>query len=71
MNESKPLLHWKRRDGVANCYNRDNLFLGCLARERVGKWMHWCWYQKANVRMSPGCLQEVRDEQKHLKSVLG
>jgi len=40
--------------------------LGYLKYERVGAHMHWCWYQYADIRMSPGCLQEVRDKQKEL-----
>ena len=34
--------------------------------ESVGAHVHWCWYQKRDIRMSPGCLQEVRDKQKEL-----
>ena len=40
--------------------------LGWLEYERVGAHMHWCWYQHKDIRMSPGCLQEVRDKQKML-----
>jgi len=47
-------------------YNIINDFLGILKYERVGSNMHWCWYQNQDIRMSPGCLQEVRDKQKEL-----
>lgn len=40
--------------------------LGHLKYERVGKHYHWHWYQYTFIRMSPGCLQEVRDKQKEL-----
>jgi len=40
--------------------------LGWLIHERTGRFMHWCWYQCEDIRMSPGCLQEVRDKQKEL-----
>ena len=47
-------------------YNKDEEELGNLKYERVGAHMHWCWYQESCIRMSPGCLQEVRDMQKEL-----
>lgn len=46
--------------------NEEGLPLGYLEYERVGRFMHWCWNQEDNIRMSPGCLQEVRDKQKEL-----
>ncbi len=47
-------------------FNNKNEELGNLKREKVGRYMHWCWYQEQTIRMSPGCLQEVRDKQKEL-----
>lgn len=47
-------------------YNSKEEELGWLECERVGAHMHWCWYQYQDIRMSPGCLQEVRDKQKML-----
>jgi len=49
-----------------HAFNAENDFLGILRYERVGAHMHWCWYQEQDIRMSPGCLQEVRDTQKAL-----
>ena len=40
--------------------------LGWLQLEKIGQHMHWCWYQNEDIRMSPSCLQEVRDMQKQL-----
>lgn len=51
---------------IAHAYNKDGEHLGNLLYERVGAHMHWCWYQMEDIRMSPGCLQEVRDKQKEL-----
>jgi len=48
--------------------NMDNDTLGRLEYQRTGRFMHWCWYQVPGVWMSPGCLQEVRDNQKELHS---
>lgn len=47
-------------------YNSDNELLGRLFYENVGRHVHWCWYQRQGIRMSPGCLQEVRNKQKEL-----
>ena len=62
-------LHWIEESGSGRCtaYNDKEEMLGYLEYERVGQWMHWCWYQYADIRMSPGCLQEVRDKQKELR----
>jgi len=51
---------------IIHAYNLDKELLGCLVYENVGRHMHWCWYQQQDIRMSPGCLQEVRDKQKKL-----
>ena len=62
-------LTWKKeklKSGIT-AFNDKGEELGWLALERVGAWMHWCWYQNEDIRMSPGCLQEVRDKQKELK----
>jgi len=53
----------KLKSGIT-AFNVDGEELGWLQKERVGSWMHWCWYQNEDIRMSPGCLQEVRDKQK-------
>lgn len=49
-----------------HAYNDENDCLGILKYERVGRHKHFCWYQMPDIRMSPGCLQEVRDKQKEL-----
>jgi len=65
MNEKR--LNWKDASPKTSfCYNKDMEYLGCLQYENVGRHMHWCWYQAMDIRMSPGCLQEVRDKQKEL-----
>jgi len=59
---------WKKetgKRGVSACNDKGEE-LGWLQLERVGAHMHWCWYQENDIRMSPGCLQEVRDKQKEL-----
>jgi len=66
--ETDKRLTWKINEmGEHHAYNHKDENLGCLAYEKVGQWMNWCWYQFENIRMSPGCLQEVRDKQKELK----
>jgi len=63
-------LSWKRGDSnIIVAFNEGGEVLGSLKYERVGSWMHWCWYQCVDIRMSPGCLQEVRDMQKELLRV--
>ena len=65
-------LTWEENQGDPNifeAYNSKDEYLGWLQYERVGAFMHWCWYQNKDIRMSPGCLQEVRDKQKELLKV--
>lgn len=59
-------LTWIEESCRVVAYNKEELMLGYLEYERVGQWMHWCWCQCADISMSPGCLQEVRDKQKEL-----
>lgn len=60
-------LIWKKQCSKRyEAFNNDDEFLGYLEYERVGAHMHWCWYQDQFIRMSPGCLQEVRGKQKEL-----
>lgn len=64
---------WKKEPlkiGIT-AFNKKGEELGWLQRERVGQWMQWCWYQEQDIRMSPGCLQEVRDKQKELFKTKG
>lgn len=58
----------KLKSGIT-AFNDKKEELGWLQYKRVGSWMHWCWYQNQDIRMLPGCLQEVRDKQKELKSI--
>ena len=51
---------------IVRVFNKEKEHLGNLVLEQVGAHMHWCWRQSENIRMSPGCLQEVRDKQKEL-----
>lgn len=59
---------WKEEENksIVIAFNQKDEQLGWLSYEKVGAHMHWCWYQYTNIRMSPGCLQEVRDKQKEL-----
>lgn len=62
-------IDWEENFGDSNifeAYNKKSELLGTLRYEKVGAHMHWCWYQESEIRMSPGCLQEVRDKQKEL-----
>jgi len=66
---SKKSLHirWREKnDGNVHAFNNSGEWLGYLRCELVGRHKHWCWYQTHGIRMSPGCLEEVRDEQKVL-----
>lgn len=63
---TKKRIVWKKEElkrGIT-AYNRSGEELGWLQLEKIGQHMHWCWYQNEDIRMSPGCLQEVRDMQK-------
>ncbi len=53
-------------DGESNAYNKKKEWLGSLIYEQIGRHYHYFWYQQKDIRMSPGCLQEVRDKQKEL-----
>jgi len=66
-------LKWKSNCNVPDdesweweAYNDRNECVGALHWENVGRHMHWCWYQTQGFRMSPGCLEEVREKQKEL-----
>ena len=64
---SEKRLTWKKfQETVYHAFNKDGFDLGYLWYEKIGAHMHWCWYQAQEIRMSPGCLQEVRDKQKEL-----
>jgi len=61
-------IDWVREfEDLYYAWNKKSEKLGKLKYERVGRHMHWCWYQEEDIRMSPGCLQIVRDIQKRLK----
>ncbi len=59
-------IDWRGDKWSQTAYNKDNVPLGHLSYEPVGRHTHWCWYQYSEIRMSPSCLQEVRDKQKEL-----
>ena len=59
-------VYWEDGKDITRAYKKDVEWLGTLQYEKVGAHMHWCWYQRSGIRMSPGCLQEVRDKQKEL-----
>lgn len=66
MQEKRITWKFVKTINVHSAYNDKKEHLGWLEYERVGAFMHWCWYQNRDIRMSPGCLQEVRDKQKEL-----
>lgn len=60
-------IEWKRKSNTLHeAYNTSGELLGFLEYEHVGAHMHWCWYQEQDIRMSPGCLEEIRCKQKEL-----
>ena len=61
-------LTWEKKLYVRghSAYNKKGEFLGWLQLEKVGAHMHWCWYQDQDIRMSPSCLDEVRQKMKEL-----
>lgn len=66
---SEKRIEWEENlsdQNIIEAYNKQDELLGQLHYERIGQFMHWCWYQEPNIKMSPGCLQEVRDKQKEL-----
>jgi len=66
---SEKRIDWEENMSEADifeAYNKDGELLGTLQYERCGAYMHWWWHQEPEIRMSPGCLQEVRDKQKEL-----
>lgn len=58
----------KEFEDCYSAWNNKGEDIGLLKYERVGRYKHWCWYQGQDVRMSPGCLQEIRNIQKILAS---
>ena len=56
----------KEFEDMYSAWNKSGEKLGILKYERTGRFKHWCWYQEQDIRMSPGCLQAVRDIQKEL-----
>lgn len=66
MVRKKLIWRHKGKDKFHDCYNLDGEHLGFLQYENVGRHMHFCWYQYEGIRMSPGCLEEVRQKQKEL-----
>lgn len=65
MEQSKKMKYivWEWDGPELWAYNQNDEELGYLSCERVGGHMHWCWYQMNGIRMSPGCLQDVRYKQ--------
>ena len=60
------MIRWRVKGSVNPCihaFNSKGEHLGKLKNERFGRFFHWCWYQREGIRMSPGCLQEVREKQ--------
>ncbi len=36
-----------------------NEHVGMIKRQRVGTWMHWCFFPKDETWFSNGCLKEI------------
>lgn len=51
---------------IVVAFNNEGIELGHLSYESVGRHYHFCWRQEPDIRMSPGCLEEVRQKQKDL-----
>lgn len=49
-----------------HAFNEEDEEVGSLDYQRVGRFMHWVWYQEPSHWMSAGCLDEVRRKQKEL-----
>lgn len=62
----KNRIDWRGDNTSQTAYNKENEVLGYLSYEPVARHMHWCWYQIEDIRMSPGCLEEVRCKQREL-----
>jgi len=45
-------------------FNTNGEELGWIQLEKVGKHMHWKWYQEEDIGMTGGCLDDVRAMQK-------
>ena len=60
-------IRWEEfNSDISKAFNQKGVFLGHLSWENIGQYRHWCWYQSEGIKMSPGCLEEVRKQQKHL-----
>ena len=60
----KPLLKFtvfKLKEDVFNVFNHEDVELGFVTRERVGRFMHWVFYpHSSNTFFTAGCLDELR-----------
>lgn len=75
-SKNERYLYWMNNESINDnnttqwhAYNMNDEHVGTLKYEKVGMHMHWCWYQPEDVSMSPGCLEEVRTQQKTLWNV--
>lgn len=66
MSDKRITWHVEENKRGISAFNADGEELRWLQLERVGRHMHWFWYQNEDIRMSPSCLQEVRDKQKEV-----
>ncbi|MBN2838501.1 MAG: hypothetical protein JXM74_07060, partial [Fusobacteriaceae bacterium] len=48
---------------------KSDLFLGYFAYERVGTYMHMCWYQEENVALDQNTIKVLRDLSKNLLKI--
>lgn len=59
-------IFWEKKFNIHYAYNNDGDRLGYFELERVGRHMHWKWYQYEDIGMTGGCIDEMRQKQKEL-----
>ena len=57
---------WIEESRRVVAYNDKEEILGFFEYERTGRFMHWCWHQESDIKMTPGCVEEMRLKQKEL-----
>jgi hypothetical protein len=54
-------LRFVYEEGKFSIYNNSkNEYLGCIAKWRTGRFIHWCFHPASQTVFSPGCHDEVR-----------
>lgn len=51
-----------RTDGTYEVWNTVyNEYVGLVKKQRVGTWMHWCFFPEKDIWFSNGCLKEISE----------